>query len=161
MKAAEIMSTKVVTVSPKASLKEAIELISGNNISGLPVVDQENRVVGIISETDIVDYSNSLHVIRLMDTAGWISPYADVSNFFTYKKGYELLTRTKVEKVMSQKVVTVKANDSEQEIAMLMKKRNINRVPVVGEKGELLGIVSRADLVSLLAEQKIEDNATL
>ncbi|HHX77443.1 MAG TPA: CBS domain-containing protein [Firmicutes bacterium] len=157
MKAVEIMSTEVVTVSPKASLKEAIELISENNISGLPVVDEENRVIGIISETDIVNYSNSLHVIRLMDTAGWISPYADVSNFFTYKKGYELLTKTKVERVMSQKVVTVKANATENEIAMLMKKKKINRVPVVGEKGELLGIVSRADLINLLAEQKKED----
>ena len=149
-----VMNTNVITVSPEATLEEAIKILAKHKISGLPVVDADYKVVGVITEKDIVDYAGSLHVIPKMGTAGWISPHIDVSDLATFKKGYELLATTKVKNVMSAKPVTVEESTYIAEVARLMKKKNVNRVPVIDKAGKLVGIITRADLVSYLAEKE-------
>ena len=150
-KAADIMTHAVVSVKPDQTLEEAVQLLSKNNISGLPVVDSENKVVGIMSETDIVKYSSSLHVVSLINSSRWISPHTDVSQLTSIKKGFEKLSETRVEAVMSKKVVCVKKNTSGEEIARLMKKSKVNRLPVEDENGKLVGIITRGNLVNYLA----------
>ncbi|MCC5910668.1 MAG: CBS domain-containing protein [Clostridiaceae bacterium] len=152
--ASDIMTTPVISINPSNTLKEAVQILAEKKISGLPVVDFENKMIGMISEKDIVEYTNKLHVIRLINSSVWISPYDDVSFITSYKKGFELLSKTKVEEVMSKKVVSVKENASGEEIAKLMKKKNVNRIPVTNDDGVLIGIISRADLINYLASQE-------
>lgn len=149
-----VMNTNVITVSPEATLEDAIKILAKNRISGLPVVDSDNKVVGVITEKDIVDYAGRLHVIPKMGTAGWISPHVDVSDIATFKKGYELLATARVKKVMSGKPVTVEESTYISEVARLMKKKNVNRIPVVNKAGKLVGIIARADLVNYLADKE-------
>ena len=151
--AEKIMAAPVITVSPEATLEEAIKILAKNDISGLPVVDAQNKLVGIISEKDIIEYTNTLHVVSLLGTSGWISPHTDVSDIAAFKKGAELLSTTSVEKVMSKKVVTATRQTTSAELAKLMRKRNVNRLPVVDDDGTVEGIVSRADLLKSLADQ--------
>lgn len=146
-----IMTTSVISANEEQTLKEVIELLAKHKYSGLPVVDSDNRVVGIISETDIVSYSHKVSVIPFADLSGWISPYTDVADMASLRKGVELLTRTKVGQVMTRKVYTVTADTDAHDVAVLMSRRNINRVPVVDKDGKLLGIVTRADMVRKLA----------
>ena len=149
--ASAVMSNVVICTSPEATLQEAVKILAEKNISGLPVVDENNKVVGIISEKDIVEYSSKLHAIPLIAFSSWVSPYTDVSSIASFKQGFELLSSTRVKKIMSKRVITVNKDTPGNEIAKTMKKRNINRVPVVDENGELAGIITRTDLVNYLA----------
>lgn len=146
------MTSKVLSINPENTLEEAIDLMAQNNISGLPVTDEEKKIVGVLSESDIIDYSSKLQVVTRIGSSGWISPYTDVNSLTSFKKGYEILSRTKVKEVMTKKVVTVFDTDSAEEVARLMSKKNINRVPVVNYNGALVGIITRSNLLLLLAE---------
>ena len=152
-KASIIMNTGVIWVSPDATLREAVDILAKNNISGLPVVDEAKKVIGIITERDIVEHSDKLHVIPLISTSGWVSPYTDVSQIASFKKGFELMDSIKVEKAMTQNVVKADINASCSEIIKLMKKKKINRLPVVDEEGKLSGIITRTDILNHLAGQ--------
>ena len=152
--ASSVMTTPVISISPEVTLKEAINILAESKISGLPVVDADNKVVGVITEKDIVNYASTLHVIPLLRSSGWVSPHTDVDDIASFKKGYELLSNVKVEKVMSRKPHTVKKSAYIAEVANLMNKKNVNRIPVVDEEGKLAGIIARADLVTYLARRE-------
>lgn len=151
--ASDIMNTQVVSIRSNATIEEAVKLFAEHKISGLPVVDDNNKVIGVISESDIFEYSRKVQVIPLLGSSGWISPYTDVSQIAIFKKGFELLSCTKVREVMSEKVVTVKEDTSWQDIVKLMKKSTVNRVPVVDNGGKLIGIITRTDLLYYFAEK--------
>lgn len=149
-----VMNTEVITVGPEATLDDTIQLLAKHKISGLPVVDSDYKVIGVITEKDIVDFSSTLHVVPKIGTSGWISPHANVSDLATFKKGYEMLATAKVKTVMSGKPATVEENTYIEEVARLMKKKKVNRVPVVNKAGKLVGIITRADLVNYLADKE-------
>ncbi|MGB4376615.1 MAG: CBS domain-containing protein [bacterium] len=151
--AREIMTAPVITVGPEAKLAEVVKVMAEKNISGLPVVDEDNRVIGIISEADIVDYAGKTQAVRLFGSSGWISPYDDRIGSTSYRKGFELLANTPVEKVMARKVTTVKEDTPGLEVARVMNRKKINRVPVVDASGRLVGLITRADMVRALAER--------
>jgi CBS domain-containing protein len=148
------MTAPVIYVKPGATLEEVAGLLSKHHISGIPVVNDDIKVVGIISETDIVKYSQQLKVIPLTNSFGWVSPYREITDIAAFHKGFELLSRTRVENVMSKNIVTVGENVPTSEVAQLMNKRNINRIPVVNADNKLLGIITRADLIRYIAEGK-------
>ncbi len=152
--AREIMNTPVFSVTENQSIKEVITLLAKHRISGVPVVDEKNILVGIISDTDIVRYSHQDSVIPFTDLSGWISPYADISDLASLRKGIDLLSRTKVSRVMSKKVISAEADSSIVEIAKMMSRRKINRIPIIDKEGRLLGIITRADLVFSMSEEE-------
>ncbi|SDY33462.1 CBS domain-containing protein [Tindallia californiensis] len=151
VKAKDVMNAKVISVTTGTTLKEAVRIFADYKISALPVVDMEEKLVGILSETDIVEYCSTLHVVPMLDSSGWISPYENPGDIYDYKQGFELLEKTKVEKLMSRKVVTVQKDTLGTDIAKIMKKKKINHVPVLEENGKLCGIIARADLINYLA----------
>jgi CBS domain-containing protein len=150
--ARDIMATPVVSVSKEQTLKDVIELLAKHRFSGVPVVDDGGVVVGILSDTDIVRYSHRTNVIPFSDLSGWISPYTDISDLASLRKGIDLLSKTRVSQVMTKKVYTAFPDTTVPEIARMMSRRNINRVPVVDGEGKLLGIVTRADLVRNMSD---------
>lgn len=152
--ASDMMNTQVISTKPEASITSVIQLLAEHSISGLPVVNEQNKVVGIISEKDILDYCNKYKAIPLSGPSGWLHPYADVSDLVQLKKGFELLDQTNVESVMAKKVVTVKKSTPWHEVAVLMSKNEVNRIPVVDEKQILCGIITRADVISCLASKE-------
>ena len=150
--AREIMTTPVVSVTGEHTIKEVVDLLAGNHFSGCPVVDSDNKVIGIISDTDIVRYSQQVNVIPFTDLSGWISPYADIADLATLRKGIDQLATTRVADVMTKKVFTAREDTPAPEIAALMIRRKINRVPIVDAEEKLIGIVTRADLVHHMAK---------
>jgi CBS domain-containing protein len=150
--AKDIMSSPVTSVTEEQTVKEVLELLAKCRISGVPVVDSDNRVTGIISDTDIIRYSHQISVIPLSNLSGWVNPYADVSDLATMRKGFEMLHTTTVKQVMTKKVYTIDEDAPATEVAILMNKRKINRVPVVGKGGRLVGIITRADMVQCMAK---------
>ena len=152
-KVSEIMTKQVISVSPETTLDKATELMTENDISGLPVEDENNKLVGIITERDIIKFSSSTHVIPLISTSGWISPHTDVTNIASFRQGVELLTNTKVNNVMNSNVKYVKEDTPINEVAKIMEKNRINRIPIVDNDKKLCGIITRQDLVNYIAEK--------
>jgi len=151
--AKDIMSKPAVSVTEDHTLKEVLEILAEQRFSGMPVVNAEGKVVGVISDTDIIRYSQQLSVVPLSNLSGWISPYAEISDLASLKKGFELLHKTKVSEVMTKKVYSVVEDTSTSDIAQLMSRRNINRIPITDSSGKLVGIVTRADLVQCMAKE--------
>ncbi|MFO8059561.1 MAG: CBS domain-containing protein [Bacillota bacterium] len=146
MKVKDAMKSPVVTVSPDDTLAEVSMLFHEKRISGAPVVDEDGRLVGIVSEGDLIEKSQELRVSVYYDVFGWVSPQTPVAEMARFTQGLCTVADTKVSEVMTRKVVTVGPEESLERAARLMATRNINRLPVV-DGSELVGIVSRADLV--------------
>ncbi len=138
MKVEELMSRDVVTVTPEASLKEVAQLLVEHGISGLPVCDAQGRVVGVISEGDIL-YKERGRVERRGRLARLLAPA---------RRGElaKAQARTAGE-AMSAPAITIGPERPAAAAARLMVERQVNRLPVVGGDGSLVGIITRADLV--------------
>jgi len=139
----DIMMTSVVSIKRNADLHEAARLLSENRISGMPVVDDNNRVIGVISEADVLMLAGMKreHTFRdiLRNILGEPVPARSGGN--------------KVENVMSFPPITSKADDEVMEVAKILEERRIKRLPVVDNDGKLLGIVSRADIVRAIGRK--------
>jgi CBS domain-containing membrane protein len=139
----DVMTTKVVTVKRNADLHEAARLLSENRISGMPVVDDANRVIGVISEADVL-------VLAGMQKE---HSFRDILRNILGEPVPARKSGDKVQDVMSFPPVTSKANDDVQEVAEIFDKRRIKRLPVVDDDGKLLGIISRADIVRAIGKK--------
>lgn len=149
MKAADIMTTKVVTVAPDATAQEAAALMLRHHISALPVVDQAGNLVGIVSEGDLMR-RGELGTER--ERSWWL-------NLLTSNRSlaadYAKAHGRKVSEVMSRKLITAKPDTSINDIALLLEQHAIKRVPIM-DQGKLVGIVARANLVQALAGLQIK-----
>lgn len=147
MRADEIMSVNVVTVSPDTHVREVARKLIERNVSAVPVVDADGRLLGIISEGDLMrrrESGTERHPswwLRLLQNPG------DVAAEYVKTHG------THARDVMTRNVVTVSENTPAAEIAELLEKHRIKRVPVVRD-GKVIGIVSRANLLQGLIAQK-------
>jgi CBS domain-containing protein len=155
MRAMDVMTTEVVAVDPDASVQALAALLSERGISGVPVVDADNRVVGIVSEGDLLHRVETATEQRPEGRVGrrgswWLDTIAsDRELARDYVKSHG---RT-VKDVMTRDVVSVSDTTELADVAMLLETKRIKRVPVVRD-GKLVGIVSRANLVRALATTK-------
>lgn len=144
--ASDVMKSPVITVRGGTTLAEVAHVFQENNISGAPVVDDEGRMIGIVSEYDLLRKSQELRLAGWRDPFSWVSPHASLDEIARFTKGLCTVADTKVDEVMSGRVLSVGPDESLENVCRLMVGRNINRIPVV-ERGRLVGIISRADLV--------------
>lgn len=149
MKTSEVMTRTVVTVAPNATIQDAIRLMLGQRISGLPVLDAAGTLVGILTEGDL------LH--RVETGTEWKHP-----GWLTFLRGparaAEEFVRSHgryVEEVMTRDVVTVDEDTPLDQVVELMDKRHVKRLPVLKD-GQMVGVVSRADLLRALAARLAE-----
>ncbi|MBT9140199.1 MAG: Hypoxic response protein 1 [Dehalococcoidia bacterium] len=147
MLAREVMTRDVVTVTLTASVTEVARLLVEHKVSGLPVVDEEHRVVGMITEGDLIHRDKKVHMPAFLEILGGVIYLENPQRIVNDLKK---MTATKVAEVMTSKVYTVKENASMEDIATIMVERQVNRLPVVGQDGKLVGIISRQDLVKAM-----------
>ncbi len=149
MVARDIMSKDVVTVRPDASIQEIAKLLTENNISGLPVINEESRVLGIVSQKDILYKDVEPHFPPVAEILGGLIYLGGVRH---YNEELKKLVATTAEEVMTCDVVVAYENDTVEEIASLMVENDINRIPVLDEEGKIAGIISRADIIKYIAK---------
>ncbi len=142
--AKEIMNKKVITIKKDASIKELSELLVDNKISGVPVLDENNDLVGIVSEGDIIVQNSDLHFPRYFKLLDGIIYLESLNKF---KRSLEKHLATKVEDIMTVKVKTVDEDTPINEIADIMLDSRVNRLPVMDKNNKLVGIITRADIV--------------
>jgi CBS-domain-containing membrane protein len=144
MKAMDVMVHDVVTVTPDDDVHHAVKLMVDRDVSALPVVDAAGKVVGIVSESDVMRREEIDTDKRRPWWLEAITPAATLAHDFAKSHGQ------KVREVMSQKVVSATEETTLRDLATLLEKHRIKRVPILRE-GTLVGIVSRANLVQALA----------
>jgi CBS domain-containing protein len=144
MLAKDIMVENVITVTKETAVKDAAKLLTEHKISGIPVVDSEKRLVGIITEGDLLYQGKKFHTPAFIELLGGV---IFLENPYRFDQDLKKMTATRVENIMTSKVHTVKEDTPLDEIATIMVEREVNRVPVVDHSGKLVGIVSRQDLI--------------
>jgi CBS domain-containing protein len=148
MRAMDVMTTKVITIAPDASVQELALLMSQHGISGVPVVDPKDGLIGIITEGDLLHRAETGTEHRTeRRPARW---FDSLSSDRELARDYVKSHARKVADIMSHDVVTVSETTELADIANLLESRRIKRVPVVRD-GAIVGIVSRANLVRALA----------
>jgi CBS domain-containing protein len=146
--AADIMQPDVITIRDDATVQELAELLTQNKISGVPVVDNENRVVGIVTEGDLVATDADIHFPHYIELLGNIIYLESVKK---YEERLEKAAAVDVREIMTMDVATVQKDTPLHRIATLMTDEQVNRLPVL-DGDVLVGIVTRADVVKALAK---------
>lgn len=152
VKAADIMTSKVLTVRRDTPLQEVSEVMASGGVAGVPVVEEDGSVAGVISEKDF---------LRRMGADETRSFMAVVAECLKGKGCVAVSIRAKTaEDIMTSPAITVREDTTVMEIADIFTKKGINRVPVINSEGHLVGIVSRADIVRApFIKQNIEHRA--
>jgi len=144
MRVKDLMTTPVVTLRPDTPIKEAAALLVRHGISGAPVVDDHEQLIGIVSESDLMALETS------PDSRSRILP----------QRWRRIRVPRRVEQVMTREVVSLPEGADVSDAARLMLERRVKRIPVV-EAGRVVGIVSRRDVLRLLARSDAEIRAEI
>jgi CBS domain-containing protein len=156
-KVREFMNRNVFFVRPNHSVFDVAKVFSHSNISGAPVVEK-GKIIGMISVSDIVRFMG----IKLLDPDATANISASLSlmlfnltkigkDYIEFKDKLDKISMTEVRHMMSKEVICVSPDDNLFEIAQIMEKNDVNRLPVV-EKNKLVGIIARADLIKALVD---------
>lgn len=151
MRVKEVMTTEIVTVSPDNSVRQAVKLMLDSQISGVPVVDDEGRLLGILSEGDLIRRTELISgTIASLDEMAL--PSEERANAYVRRNSW------RVGDVMTSDPVTIDEEASLACVAKLMHQRAIKRIPVT-RGGQLVGIVSRADLLQAILVARPDETA--
>lgn len=154
VQAKDIMTTNVATVTPDASVEAISKLMLARNVSGIPVVDQDHRILGIVTEGDLM-MREEVTGSATRHTSWWLRLLSDSKTDAT---AYIKTHGSKAEDVMTRDVVSISEDAPIGDIARILAERRIKRVPVVRD-GRLVGIVSRINLLRGLASRDVERSA--
>lgn len=144
MKAKDIMTRDVVTIKGGDTVKAAAKIINENDLSGLPVVDEDNKVIGIITEGDLIRRVSKLSGPSYIEILGGIFPLERKKDFIdkvNKSTGYL------VKDMMTEDVITISEDAELEEVATLMVKEKVKRIPIVDDEKRLIGIISRKDVM--------------
>jgi len=144
MKATDVMTRQVICVAPDSSIVEALRLMLQNRISGLPVVDKNGELIGIVTEGDFLRRSELGTQRRRAKWLEFIVGPGKLAEDYVHASG------RKVEEIMTPEPCVVSEDDTLEKVVELMERRRVKRLPVVRE-GRMVGIVSRANLMHALA----------
>jgi len=149
--AAEIMDAEVPAVSPDADARNAIDLLAKTDKGAIPVVDAGRRVVGIVSESDLIlsEEESELHLPHYLNIMGGIVFVGSMKGFETR---LEKAFATSVSELMSADPVVVRTDDDVETVARTIAEKHHNHLPVVDGEGRLAGLVTRADALAALVE---------
>lgn len=143
MLAKEIMIKDVITVKGEDTLDMVAKLFVEKNISGVPVVDEQNKIIGVISEGDLVFQQKPVTppvFISLFDGILQLDRkdfWEEISKMAAYK----------VDQLMSKHVISAHEDTSVNDIASLMINKKINRIPIVDDDNHVVGIITRQDII--------------
>lgn len=142
------MTRQVITVKMDDSLEAVARLMTERRISGFPVVWPDGRIVGVISEGDLLRRFRSVQVPSFLSILGGLFP---VGSLEVLEREIREIAALKVSEVMSRPAITASPDWTVERAAGVMIEKQINRLPVTDAEGRVVGIVTRADLVRQMA----------
>jgi CBS domain-containing protein len=139
VKAGDVMTRKVVSVKRETSLEEVAEIMAEKDVSGVPVIEEDGKVAGVISEKDFLLNMGAKNTKTFM---GVVAECLKAKGCIAVD-----IRAKKAEDIMTSPPITVTEDTTLLDVANILKEKKINRVPVVDQNSYLIGIVSRGDIV--------------
>jgi CBS-domain-containing membrane protein len=151
--AADILNRDVPTVSPDDDARQAIDLLAKTDMGAIAVVDENRRVVGIVSESDLIlsDEESELHLPHYLNIMGGIVFVGSMKGF---EKRLEKAFATKVSELMTADPVVVHDYEAADRVAKKIADSHHNHLPVVDADGHFVGMVTRADALAALVDDE-------
>ena len=143
LKAEDIMTREVITVSPDTDVRELGKLFVEKGVSAMPVVDAEGRLQGIVTETDLVEQDKPLHVPTVIALFDWVIYLESEKSF---REQLKKVSARKVSEICTRKVTSCTPQTPVEQIASLMVENKAHLIPVV-EKERVVGVVARLDII--------------
>jgi CBS domain-containing protein len=147
LKAIEIMKKDVITVPPDMTVEELGRLFIEKDISGAPVVDSEGKLLGIVTENDLIERNKRLHiptVLRLFDA------FIPIEGADMVEKEIKRMSATVVSEICTKEVITINEDTSLEEIATIMSEKKVHLLPVI-KAGKIVGIVGKHEVIKGIA----------
>ena len=145
--AKDIMTSDVITVQMQTTVKELAEILWKNRISGTPVLDDEGKVVSVVTENDLIDQSKKVHIptmISLLDSVIFLE-----SSKKTEKEIKKMAGNT-VQDICAVELISVSEDISLDEVATIMAEKKVHTLPVISD-GKLVGVIGKSDIIRSLA----------
>ena len=146
VKAKDIMTKEVIRVKPSTAISELLKLLLDHKISGTPVVDDNDNIVGIVTESDLINQNKKLHiptVIRIFDAFF-------IPNHMELEEEIKKMSATTVWEICNKKVIYVEEETPLDEIATIMAEKKVHLIPVVSDS-KVVGIIGKYDIVRAVA----------
>ena len=140
MKVKEIMTKEMVSIQPDTNAKEAVGILFKMHISGLPVINESGKLVGMFTEKDILRNILPSYIEE-------VGRFVYEENPKSIKKKFMELENIRVSKLMRPEVITVDEDTSLCEVAHIMLTQKVRRIPVLDKEKKVIGIVAREDIV--------------
>jgi CBS domain-containing protein len=144
----DVMTHDPIVVRTGTPLKEAVQILAERRISGLPVVDQDDKLLGVISESDLMWQETGMTppaYIMFLDSVIYLQ------NPVTYERDLHKVLGQTVGEVMSKNPITISPEKSLKEAANIMHQKSVHRLPVVNGNGQVVGIITRGDIIRTMA----------
>jgi len=148
MKVREIMTKDVVSIKPDDNAQDALALLSKMQISGLPVIDAQGKLMGMFTEKDVLSYILPSYIEK-------VGRFIYEENPKSTRKKFAELSKIKVSQLMRKLVVTTSEDTALCEVARIMLTQKARRLPVLDKSGKVVGIVARCDILSALAKENV------
>lgn len=148
LKVRDIMTTDVVSVKRETTIRELAELFTTHRVGSVPVVDDSGNLVGIVTESDLIEQDKSLHIPTVISLFDWVIYLESEKKF---ERELQKMTGQTVGDICTDKVETVTPDTPVSDVADLMSSKKLHALPVVEGK-RLVGIVSRIDLIKTLVK---------
>jgi CBS domain-containing protein len=146
MKIKEIMTKEVVSIKPDDNVVEALRFLFKVQISGLPVINAQGKLVGMFTEKEVLSYILPSYIEK-------VGRFIYEENPKSIKKKFMELDKVKVSQLMRRDVITTNEDASLCEVARIMLTQKARRLPVVDKSGKVVGIVAREDVVKAYAKE--------
>jgi len=147
LNASDIMTTEVITVTPDTPVLKVADILFKKRINGVPVLDENGKLYGIVCQSDLIDQARKLHiptVLTILDAVIVLKTEKQMEREIRRVSG------TKVSDICTKNVVTINENTPVDEIATIMSRKRIHSIPVM-DRDKLVGIVGKSDILRALS----------
>lgn len=141
--ARDIMSTDVITVTPETEIAQAARLLLDNKINGLPVVDAQGHLVGIVCQSDLIVQQKRVRVPSLFT---FLDGYITLTSTKHFEREVEKIAASQVRQAMTPDPTSVAPDAAIEDVATLMVEKNYHTLPVVAD-GRLVGVIGKEDML--------------
>lgn len=148
LKAKDIMTRKVHSVTPDTDVEELSRLFVETGVSSVPVVEEDGRLYGIVTETDLVEQDKPLHIPTVVSIFDWVFYLESEKDF---REEVQKITARKVRNICTREIATCKPDTPVNEIAALMVENRIHLIPVM-ENDRMVGVVARLDIIRSMGQ---------
>jgi CBS domain-containing protein len=151
LKAKDIMTRDLITVKPTTTIEDLARILMEHQISGTPVVDDNGKLIGIVTENDLISKNSRLHIPTILRLFDAFIPLGTSRLELDIKR----MAASAAGDICTKEVVTADAEASVEYIATLMTEKKIHLLPVT-EEGKLIGIIGKKDLIRAIAAEASE-----